>query len=335
MKSSIKNVRILFINSLESDYLQDLTYSGLARVLDPSKIIEYPWNRYYHLGIREYPKNLGYTDKTLISSLTAKLKSKKYDFVFVASAKPQTFRKYLELIESIPQSTPVIFVDGGDFEQIGGDLKRLNAPELFDEALKHRKFDVIFKREYTLNTEFDENVYPLQFSFNYDRMPKNLPYNLKYLVTFWAVESNSIRTKVFELLDGKFDCNENGTHRNQVFKKYKRKGNNYLSELTNCKIILNFPGVGWDTQRYWEVPALGRFMISYKPQIKIPDNFIDGEQIIFCKDDLSDLIEKCEHYLVNEAAREKIASAGMEHLKKYHTNISRAKYILNKIGIVA
>jgi spore maturation protein CgeB len=329
----LKKPKILFINSQEFDYLQDLTYSGLARILNPENIIEYPWNRYYHLNIRQYPKNLGFTDKTLFKSLKAKLKKRIYDFVFVASAKPETFRNYLGLIESISQSIPVIFIDGGDFTEIGGDLKRLNAFELFTKALSYRKFDTIFKREYLLNEKFDENVHPLQFSFNYDRMLEDLPYNLKYQVTFWAVESNPIRTKVFELLYGKFDCNENGTYRNQVFKKYARKGNNYLRELSNCKIILNFPGVGWDTQRYWEVPALGRFMISYKPQIKIPDNFIDAEQIIFCKDDLSDLIEKCEYYLINETAREKIASAGLQHFKKYHSNISRAKYILNKIGI--
>lgn len=333
MKVNSKKAKILFINSLESDYLQDLTYSGLARLLDPLYIIEYPWNRYYHLNIRQYPKNLGFVDKSLIRSVSAKLKNRKYDFVFVASAKPETFRYYLRLIESIPESTQVIFIDGGDLAEIGGDLKRLNRPELFEHAVEYRKFDVIFKREYPLTENLDDNIYPLQFSFNFERMPKYLPYNLKYQITFWAVESHPIRTKAFELLDGKFDCNENETHKNQVFKKYKRKGLDYLRELTNCKIVLNFPGVGWDTQRYWEVPALGRFMISYKPQLKIPNNFVDGEHIVFCKDDLSDLIEKCEYYLTNEKEREKIASAGKYHLKKYHTNISRAKYILNKVGI--
>jgi hypothetical protein len=329
----LKKPKILFINSQEFDYLQDLTYSGLARILNPENIIEYPWNRYYHLNFRKYPKNLGYVNHSLITSYITKLKNRNYDFVIVGSAKPGTFRNYLKIIESIPQSSPVIFIDGGDYSQLGGDLQRLHAFELYEQAISFRKFDITFKREYRVNENFGENVFPLQFSFNFDLMPDKLPYNFIYDVTFWAVESNPIRTKVFELLDGKFDCKENGTYRNQVFKKYTRKGNNYLRELTNCKIILNFPGVGWDTQRYWEVPALGRFMISYKPQIKIPDNFIDGEQIVFCKDDLSDMVEKCEYYLINEKVREKIASAGMKHLKKYHTNTSRAKFILDKIGI--
>ena len=62
-----------------------------------------------------------------------------------------------------------------------------------------------------------------------------------------------------ELIQDRFDCRANGTTRNQVFKKYKRKGDFYLEELKRARITLNFRGVGWDTLRYWEVPALSGF----------------------------------------------------------------------------
>ena len=48
------------------------------------------------------------------------------------------------------------------------------------------------------------------------------------------------------------------------------------------KVVLNFRGGGWDTLRYWEVPALGTFMISGKPGFEIPNNFVDGESIVYC-----------------------------------------------------
>lgn len=90
-------------------------------------------------------------------------------------------------------------------------------------------------------------------------------------------------------------------------KEYTRKGLRYLEELKSCKIVLNFRGVGWDTLRYWETPAIGRFMITQRPRIVIPDNFRDGKEIVFCKDDLSDMIDLCQHYLENDEERETIA----------------------------
>jgi spore maturation protein CgeB len=117
-----------------------------------------------------------------------------------------------------------------------------------------------------------------------------------------------------------------------VFRKYARKGEKYLQELQRCKIVLNFRGVGWDTLRYWETPAVGRFMISQKPGIVIPDNFVDGTEIIFCKDDLSDLIELCEYYLQRDVERESIADNARKAARERHSDVSRAQYFLQKIN---
>ena len=83
--------------------------------------------------------------------------------------------------------------------------------------------------------------------------------------------------------------------------------------------------------RYWEVPAVGSFMISQKPQFVIPNNFKHEKHIVFCQDDLSDLIELCEYYLKNDASREQIAKNGKKHLLNYHTDVKRAEYIIDII----
>ena len=147
------------------------------------------------------------------------------------------------------------------------------------------------------------------------RMPI-LDYNLKYDVSFWAVESHEIRVNALNLLQDKFDCKANGTVRNQKFSRYKRKGDEYLRELARCKIVLNFRGGGWDTMRYWETPAIGRFMISQKPKFVIPNNFRDGKEIAFCKD----------------AKREEIAKNALEYTKKFHTDEKRVEYIFDAIN---
>jgi spore maturation protein CgeB len=143
-----------------------------------------------------------------------------------------------------------------------------------------------------------------------------------------------IRANALKLLSGKYDCTQNGTTLNQNFKTYKRTGKFYLEEIARCKIVLNFRGGGWDTMRYWEVPAVGAFMISQKPQIVIPNNFEEGKHVAWCSDSLDDLIEKIDYYLSHESEREKIAAQAQEHLMKYHLNTSRAAFLLEKVNKV-
>lgn len=325
--------KLLFINSKESDYLQDLTYSGLVKVLGAENVVDYPWNPYYHIKYRRvYPRNLGYAPNSLFSSLSSRFSSSDFDAVLVGSTKPKCFQSYLRIMSRIPVSTPVIFIDGGDYSNIGGDMERLNALHLYDEAVAKRPFDLIFKREYLQNIDYPDNIMPLPFSFNFDSFkPKLSKDSFKYDVSFWGVESDPVRTKALDLLQDRFDCRDNGTVRNQVFKKYKRKGLRYLEELGSCKIVLNFRGGGWDTLRYWEAPAVGRFMISQRPGIVIPDNFRDGKEIVFCRDDLSDLIDLCTYYLENDSEREIIAKNAFELARRHHSDEARAKYLLGKV----
>lgn len=323
--------KILFIASAESDYLQDLSYRGLVELFGVDQVIDLPWNINFHWPKKEYPRNLGYKGinfKHFVSHFRD-ISWQDISLVIVAAAKPDCLQKYLSLQKKIPSSVPVVFLDGGDFAEIGGDLYRLKQPQLFQEAQEQRPFDFIFKREMLTDRDYPSHVAPLVFAVPSLKIspPNYLDKDMKYQVSFWAVESDPVRSLALGLIENKFDCRENGTTKNQVFKKYKRKGLFYLQELARCKIILNFRGVGWDTLRYWEVFALSRFMISQKPKIQIPHNFENQKEIIFCKDDCSDLVELCDFYLQNEAAREQIARAGYEKARRFHTELARARYI--------
>jgi len=322
-------MKILYINSHSADYVQDLTYSGLVKVFGLKNIIDYKWNRKYHVPYKKYPKNLGYVAGSLLPSLT-RLSVNQFDIVLVGSAKVDCFESYLEFMDRIPVNVPVVFVDGGDQPVIGRDLTIYGRPELYEEAIAKRPFDLVFKREMLVDQDYGKNVFPLPMSFNMDRAI-NIPKEKKYQVSFWAVESHPIRVQALDLLSGKFDCQDNGTERNQKFSRYKRKGEFYLQELARCKIVLNFRGGGWDTMRYWEVPAVGSFMISQRPQFVIPNNFEHEKHVVFCQDDLSDLIERCEYYLKNDANREQIATNGKNHLLQHHTDVKRAEYIIKTV----
>ncbi len=324
-------MKILFINSGSADYVQDLTYTGLVKKFGFKNVIDYKWNKKYHLPYKKYPKNIGYIKNSFFPSLLNR-NFKNIDYVFIGSCKVDCFENYLEIIDEIPSHVPIVLIDGGDYIDIANDISDMyGRPDLKEKVLSKREIDYIFKREFLIDKKYDKNVFPLPMSFNYDRLP-SLDYNLKYDVSFWAVESHEIRAKALDILQDKFDCRSNGTERNQKFSKYKRKGEEYLRELARCKIVLNFRGVGWDTMRYWETPAIGRFMISQKPQILIPNNYRNEKEVIWCKDDLSDLTSLCEYYLKHDDKREQIAKNAMDYSKAYHTDEKRIDYIFECIN---
>ena len=323
-------MRILYIDRPKSEYVQEFLYTGLCKVLGTENVIEYPWNVRMHFNHRPYPKNLSkFSIANLYSSLKAQLQ-KDYDVVIVASCHPYTIQKYYEIMDKIDENIPRVFIDGGDWSELAGDLDRVGGRDIYTKVISKKPFNLIFKREYVLDKEYDSNVYALPMCFNYDLMPK-LDHNYKYDVAFWAVESAKIRTEALALLENKFDCKSNGTVRNQVMKKYKRKGAFYLQEIASSKIGLNFRGGGWDTLRFWELTGMGCFVISQKLNIQIDHPFVDGEEIVYCKDDLSDLVELCEYYLEHNNERERIAKNARLKVEQYHTDTARAQFVLEKI----
>lgn len=318
-------MKVLFISSKRFDYSQDLAFSGLTKILGNNNVRTINWNIKHYLPTKKYPKNLGYNGLNIPRPLFS---MRNIDLVIVAAAKPDCFETYLNILPKIPANIPIAFIDGGDLPEIAGDLNRYKCYHLYEKTVSIRPFNVIFKREMILESNYSNNVYPFPFAINFNKYKNIQSVGFKYDVSFWAVESHPIRTQALDLLENKFDCHENGTVRNQVFSKYKRKGKFYFEELTACKIVLNFRGNGWDTLRYWEVPALGRFMISQEPKIHIPNNFRNHESIVFCNDDLSNLEDLCHYYLKQDNEREKIANGALVHANQYHSDIVRAREIL-------
>ncbi|OGR89262.1 MAG: hypothetical protein A3A86_01995 [Elusimicrobia bacterium RIFCSPLOWO2_01_FULL_60_11] len=330
---------ILFVASRETDYLQDLTYAGLAEILGVEKVWDFPSHWQYHSEKRffwnkkaEYPQNLGYTPSDQLCALSSFSEA---NLAVLASAKPDALQEFHKIFDEL--KCPWVFVDGGDRKEIGGDFKRTGGDasfRLFQELWRKRPPALVFKRELSLQSR-DPLVLPFPFSFksgdtllNSAELSKVSP---KYDVLFWAVESSETRALAFQVLKGKYDCEANGSVPGQKFRKYGLRGKEYFEALASAKIALSFRGEGFDTLRYWEIPACGSFMVSEPPIIQIPENFKDGKHAVFCKPDLSDLTDKIDHFLKNEKEREDIARAGREHLLKYHTHRARAEYFIGKV----
>jgi len=329
-------MKILFINSHSPDYVEDQLFSALTEIYGKYSITPFPVNYRYYIKRKPYPLDMGkcrsaydyIADKFTIKK---ELKTFDYDCVVIGSTKQDVFESFVEVRDAVPSGLPIIYIDGGDYPEIGGDASRLKFKGLYDDVVGHHKFSHIFKRECIIGKEYPDNVHPFPMSFK--PQPINITGEKKYDVTCWCVESDPIRTRALSLLEGLYDCRENGTTLNQTFRNYKRKGLAYLEDLGRSRVSCNFRGVGWDTLRYWEIPAVGALMLSQKPGIVIPDNFVHGEHVVFCKDDLSDLTQFIDYYLAHEDEMVQMTDQASRHLKKYHTHLKRAEFLLDVVGL--
>jgi hypothetical protein len=323
-------MKILYVCSSRFDYSQDLLYAGLVKILGSHAVTDYPWNVKFHLPVKNYPKNLGYTSPSV--PLPHFNRFDKYDIVVLAATKPDALQRYQRILPYI-KNKPAILIDGGDMPETGGDFYRLGAGQLYETIIKQKPFDIIFKREYLPNLHNgDTCIVPFPFSFPYNVNIATIPEaSKKYEVVFWGQQQPAIREKAIKLLTNKYDCAKNGTVLNQHLHNYKRKGFYYLQELAASKIVLNFRGGGWDTMRYWEAPATGAFMISQQLPITIPYNFEAGRHIANCSDTLNDLIDKIDYYLQRPEERQQMAAAAKKHLQQYHLNTVRAQTFIDEI----
>jgi hypothetical protein len=323
--------RILFVGTNEVDYLMDVVLSGLVARLGHHRVYDWPFSGRVYLRRKGYPRTMLRRSKlSLLRRFQAKRDFAEFDLVVVAACKPSCVHAYRQIQDKIPVGVPVVFIDGGDRTELGGDLDRLGEPTLFADTEAKRPFDLVFKREKWLDHDFGRDCVAFPNAFHPDFMPPRKP--KKYDVAFWGVESHETRVRAFELLRDKYDCATNGTIRGVTFHQHKRKGGFFLEELGRCKIALSLPGIGWDCQRYWEAPGVGAFMITPKAPLEIPDDFVSGQHVVHCKDDVSDLIELCDYYLEHEDEREAIAAAGQKHCLQYHSHLARADRLLASVG---
>ena len=348
---------ILFICSQETDYLQDLTYAGLAEILGRERVVDFPFHWPYHREKKflwskktEYPRNLGLvqTPRFLQShpqsprrqrginrsswKVRKELKKNSFQIVVLGSAKPDALQALERLLPAI--KVPWIFLDGGDWREVGGDFKRTGGQRgfgLFQSVSRKKSPSLVFKREMPLDLRNDF-IFPFPFSAQVSRIPKLLPSaSKKYQVLFWAVESSEARRQAFKLLRGRYDCEQNGSVPGQTFRGYSFHGRQYFEALNETRVALSFRGEGFDTLRFWEIPACGSLLLSEKPTVQIPHPFEDRVHAVFCKNDLSDLVTLIDYYISHEKEAQEIAEEGQKHLLRYHTHMRRGEYFLERV----
>lgn len=200
--------------------------------------------------------------------------------------------------------TKIAFLDGEDSEP------------LIPEYLNHAQ--VYFKREYIKHRTYPGNVKPLQFA----AIPEALENEVE------------VTNKVF------YSGHDTHPFRKEVGRTLRELGfppvQNQEKALYNRALMRSLVGVavrgnGWDTYRYWEIPYFGAVLLSQRPGIVIPNDFIDGQEAVHY-DSISDLKQKLKHLLENPQKAQEIAASGRKAAMERHLSINRAKAIMSAIS---
>jgi hypothetical protein len=347
-------VRILFLRTDEPDFLQDLVFHGLVRLLGPDRVLDYPPLERFHRaappGYRfqamqylDLPR-AAHADRPLAELVAAA------DAVVVGAINGGTAD--LQRVLALRARRPIAVLDGWDAPYVRAGIRRVDAyfkretlarGRLLRARLPARKlYHALRRRPYWR----DPLRRPLAVATT--RVPKLAPLpfgvidtgfrpeaEVRYDVAFVGAPTNPVRIRlVHELRRMKREgfrvyVPEEADWHSHVWQESSRlPWEEYMRLLASSRICISVRGAGFDTYRYWEIPYAGSLLLAERPQTVIPDNFVDGEEAVFAPVEL--LGEVARRLLERDTTA--IAAAGREKLLRSHTSVARAQVVLDRLA---
>lgn len=307
--------RVLFLIPPEPNYGLDVLYDGLCDVLDDENVVDFPSKPTLHgdrpLTQANYPCMFLRKSQALPpDEIVERLDKNDFDIVLYGDVRGTMDAAGLpHLLRRV--AAPIVLVDQED-----------TPVDHSQERTTHVgvRFALQFKREKLSGIRYAARTYPLPFAFPESYLPQHQPVHRERTV-FWAGHRMfGLRRLYLEYVEQQF-----GLQLDRLLPP-----DQYALEMLSSQIGLSFFGFGFDTVRYWEIPAHGCMLLAERPPIEIPENFKDGESAVFF-DDLPELSEKLEYYLAHPSEVQRIAEAGHRLLRRHHTGKARAEQMLARI----
>lgn len=87
----------------------------------------------------------------------------------------------------------------------------------------------------------------------------------------------------------------------------------FLREAAGSRIVIDMPGLGPFCFRLVNYLAIGSCIIAYPHAALMHVPLVDRKHIVYCRPDMTDLVELCEYYLSHDDEREAIARNAREY----------------------
>lgn len=313
-------VRVLFVMNPRPHYGLDVLFDGLCACLGDENVVDFPWKPTLHGG--ETPEHRHYPCRfnrrgvpSGVEEICAGLRAGAFDCILFGDLEGDLPPGDVAAILNARGDCPVFIVDAVD--QMGNYRERVQS------RIGVPEIGGYFKREMHRAINYGPNTWPMPFAFAGERglLEPGFARNHDF---FWAGHRQFGQRRIYlETLEQRFGWNLNASYDQET----------YQARLRDSRIGLNCFGMGFDTVRYWELPAQGCMLLSDALPIRIPHNFEDGVSAVFFGD-LGELVEKLDYYLQHPDEVARIAEAGRLHFQRYHTNQARAAQLLGRVQSV-
>jgi Glycosyl transferases group 1 len=101
-----------------------------------------------------------------------------------------------------------------------------------------------------------------------------------------------------------------------------------LREAARARVCIDMPGNGPFCYRLVEYLAIGCCIVAPRHAGIMHANLRDREHIVYCKDDLSDLVDLCAHYVENNQARAAIEAKAARFFDEHLHPLQLASYYM-------
>jgi len=312
-------LRILFLCHPESDFGADVLFDGLRRVLGSENVVGYPWKPTLHGESPElafgYPCTFGWPDGPVsVSNIEKELAEGHFDVILHCDAHGTLPVDDTRRLLDAAGNTPVFLLDTWD--------ECANLQEILPERDGIRNVAGYFKREMVAGLDYGPNAWPLPFAYPDDRFI-DWDCGVEREGVFWAGKLiGGARRLLLSWLTPQVPiAGAWGTPYSQA---------DYATLLRQQMIGLCFFGNGFDTVRYWELPAHGVLLMAERSPLVIPNNFEDGVHAVFF-DHAADLLDKTRYYLAHPEEAATLALAGHTHAREFHSGTARARQCMGMI----
>lgn len=342
-------MKILIYSTYKYDFVDNIIYSGLVQNLNKNDIFLYAQNNNALPKYADKKANIIY-GKEILEELD------NFDHIFFFNS--AVFDDNFNIVLNKKNSATKTFFDGIDDFFIRNIYNHPEISHYFKRELYNSSIDIGQKFEWGIRYSYNLLKIAKEFNmykkwFSYWNMPIGIseekkftdikPFPLTTTLMYNNNRSEKKKTKYHVSFIGHYNNPERRRYiqfiRHSV-RKYKLKSfisaeiiekSKYFETIRDSRAGIALRGVGRDTWRYWEIPALGTALISQEVPIDIPNNFIDGESALFFKNNI-ELEEKIRKYIAKSDEWMEISRNGKRHFVKYHTPKERIKKLLEVIG---
>lgn len=238
-----------------------------------------------------------------------------------------------DAVGGLSKLPPIIYTDNGERDELNEHWAHVFNPSIIFKCCLTEEIQSLYKTKYNWSLESlpcSNYMIGKELEKHFKVSKNSYDDNDKQYDVFYQFLGQENRESVIAIMQEY--CRDNNVSAYPYGEHYAK----YLEILAKSKIVITHRGICRGTSRYWDIPMFKTLMMCDGTMGTIhPYPFEDGKTAIFYSDDpltqKEELTDKCTYYLKNDTERDKIAIAGMEHLRTYHTSEARVRQMLSVI----